>query len=350
MTMKSDKRGPLWLLGLLFCYAALLAALTVMNRSGADRWWLGAFNLYLPQVIWLLPGVVLTLICLKVAWRSVYLPLLCVAWVLGPILGFCWHLPGAPGSPGSAGDRQLRVMTWNIHYGKHDQFALLAIMDDIDRNRPDVVLLQAAGQLLNGPLGRYFRDWNVLSKGEYVIASRLPLSKLENPPDPLSGKRANCLRCRLQVGSATTTLYNVHFESPRDALGAVLAARKNAASVPRAIALLEENVATRLDQAQKVGALIGREQGPVLIAGDFNSTDASLVCANLRRIGLHDAFAEAGEGYGYTYGHFLLPQHKSWMRIDHIMLSPQLKARRSWTGTWEASDHRPVIADLALGY
>jgi len=347
MTSKLDKQAPHWLLGLFFCYTALLAALTIMNRLGADRWWPGAFNLYLPQVIWLFPGVLLLLLWIKVAWRSVYLPLLCVAWVLGPIMGFCWHLPPAPEC---TTDVHLRVMTWNIHYGRHDQFALLALMDDIDRNHPDIVFLQAAGQLLNGPLGYFFRNWNVQSKGEYIIASRIPLSKIENPPDPLSGKKANCLRCRLQIGSALTTLYNVHFESPRDGLGAIVAARKNPDAAPEAIAKFEKNVATRLNQAQTVGELISREQSPVIIAGDFNSSDSSLVCANLRKLELHDAFAEGGEGYGYTYGHFLLPQHISWVRIDHVMLSSQIRAQRSWTGTWEASDHRPVIADLVLGH
>jgi endonuclease/exonuclease/phosphatase family metal-dependent hydrolase len=36
------------------------------------------------------------------------------------------------------------------------------------------------------------------------------------------------------------------------------------------------------------------------------------------------------------------------MRIDHIMTSAGIRAWRCWVGTRKASDHRPVIADLAL--
>jgi endonuclease/exonuclease/phosphatase family metal-dependent hydrolase len=75
----------------------------------------------------------------------------------------------------------------------------------------------------------------------------------------------------------------------------------------------------------------------------------------LRDANLHDAFAEGGRGYGYTYGHFLLRNRipwlpgASWMRIDHIMLSRRFRTLRCWTGTGKASDHRPVFADLLVG-
>jgi endonuclease/exonuclease/phosphatase (EEP) superfamily protein YafD len=123
--------------------------------------------------------------------------------------------------------------------------------------------------------------------------------------------------------------------------------------LPQAIQLLENNVEARVTQVQALQGYIRQEQGPVIVAGDLNSPDASQVCATLRGVGLHDAFAEGGKGYGYTYGHFLL-QHRlpalnvSWIRIDHFMMSSQFQARHCWTGTGDASDHRPVIADLVL--
>jgi vancomycin resistance protein VanJ len=346
---KPHQKLPVWLLTLLFSYAALLAALTVLNRLGADRWWFGDFNLYLPQVVWLAPGIPLALLCLKLARRWIFLPLCCMAWVLGPIMGFCWptHLApeSAPGVP-------FRVMTWNVHHGRHDKFAQLALIHDIDGNQPDIVFLQASGELLKGPLGKYFRNWHVQTKGEHTIASRIPLVKVEDTAIAEPGKDANCLRCRVRIGSTLTTLYGVHFESPRMGLGSMMAARKNPGSASGAIGMLEQNAATRFRQSQLISALVRREKGPVIVAGDFNSTESSVACANLRDAGLHDAFVEGGRGYGYSYGHFLHPlpgQHYSWMRIDHIMMSAQLRARRSWTGTWEASEHRPVIADLVLG-
>lgn len=347
MTTKPRKKAPVWLLSLLFSYGALLAALTVLNRLGPDRWWFGDFNLYLPQVVWLAPGIPLALLCLKVAWRWTFLPLFCMAWVLGPIMGFCWPSYRAPASvPGVS----LRVMTWNVHHGEHDQLAVLALIHDIDSNQPDIVFIQATGNLLRGPLGSYFRNWNVQTQGEHLIASRIPLVKVADPSSAVPGKSAECLRCRVRIGSSLTTLYSVHFESPRVGLGSLMAARRKLSAVPESIGMLGRNVSTRFNQSMLVSELVSREKGPVIVAGDFNSTDSSVACANLRDAGLHDAFSEGGRGYGYTYGHFLRPELRySWMRIDHIMMSSQFGSRRCWTGTWEASDHRPVIADLVLG-
>ena len=120
-----------------------------------------------------------------------------------------------------------------------------------------------------------------------------------------------------------------------------------------AIEELEENVEARLSKARALGRLIRQEREPIVVAGDLNSPDASLACATLRQAGLHDAFAQAGKGYGYTYGHFLLRRRLPWLavpwvRIDHVMLSGYLTSRACWAGTEDLSDHRPVIADIAL--
>ena len=265
-------------------------------------------------------------------------------------MGFCW---GTQGPPGSAGDPSVRIMTWNVKYGAHNKIRQLLISDYIDEIGPDVVLLQDAGGLLNGPIGHFFQQWNVRSFGQYVIASKLPLEEAEVRWIPFHGENHTCLRCRLHVGAKTLILYNVHFESPREGLAAFRGVRRQPWYLPSAVQQLEENVEARISQARALQELIWQEREPVVVAGDLNSPDASLACAMLREAGLHDAFAEGGRGYGYTYGHFLL-RHSlpwrgaSWMRIDHIMLSSQLQSRACRAGTADDSEHRPVIADVAL--
>lgn len=350
MTTRPRGKGTIWFLILTCAYGAILAAVTVLNWVGADRWWFGALNLYLPQIVWAAPGVVLTALSLKVARRWVWAPLLCVAWVLGPIMGFCW---GTQGPPGSAGDPSVRIMTWNVKYGGLNKITQLAITDDIDEIGPDVVLLQDAGGLLHGPIGHFFRQWNIRSFGQYVIASKLPLGEAEVRLIPFPGENHTCLRCRLHVGAKTLILYNVHFESPRRGLGAFREVRRQPWYLPSAVQQLEDNVEARLSQAQALRELIRQEREPVVVAGDLNSPDASLACVTLREAGLHDAFVEGGKGYGYTYGHFLLPRRLplygiSWMRIDHIMLSSQLQSFACRAGAANHSEHRPVIADVVL--
>ncbi len=350
MTTKPHRKTAAWLLILIFTYAALLVALTILNFVGADLWWFGAFNLYLPQAIWALPGIILTLLSLIFSRKWLWLPLLCVAWVAGPLMGFCWPLAAPRNLQGSL---PLRVMTWNIKYGLHDKAAHEALRQDIQVNNPDVVLFQDAQGVLNGPLRDLFRSWSVRSNGQYVIASRLPLGEMKVLRMSFPGADSTCLRTTLQIGGITVALYDVHFESPRSGLNALRVVKRKPWYLPKAADALTNNVEARFIQAQAVREYILQEQGPVIVAGDLNSTDDSRICATLRNVGLHDAFAEEGKGYGYTYGHFLLQHrapsfHFSWMRIDHIMMSSQFQTRRCWTGTYKASAHRPVIADLAL--
>ena len=152
----------LLLLSLTALYAGVLAALTLVNRSGIDRWWLGAVNLYIPQILWALPGVCLVLSALCWDRRLVWAPLLCIVWVLGPVMGFSWH-NSAPKQPGSL---TVRVMTCNVKHGNRDVFALI---NDIVNNSPDVVLFQNAEGVLKGPLGDFFREWHVRTNWKYLI-------------------------------------------------------------------------------------------------------------------------------------------------------------------------------------
>ncbi|HBG08078.1 MAG: endonuclease [Geobacteraceae bacterium GWC2_58_44] len=328
----------------------MLFAVTVLNWLGADHLWPGALNLYLPQIMWALPGLFLALFFFKVDRRRIWLPLLCVLWVLGPIMGFCWSLPAAKPASGSLA---VRVMTWNIKYGS---YRIAPLIEEIARRDPDVVFLQDATGSMKGPLGDYFKNWQVRSYGQYVIASRFPLSQAEVGELPTSSDKQECfLRCQMRIGTAVVALYNLHLKTPRRSLNAFRTARRQPWYLPEAIDYFNANVRLRQLQAMSMLEFLSEEHGPVIVAGDLNAPDASTVCATLRDAGLHDAFAESGAGYGFTYGHFLFKNRlpwlrASWMRIDHIMVNSWFVARRCWAGSGKASDHRPVIADLVLKY
>jgi len=329
-------------------YGMILVVITVMNWKGPDRFWLGALNLYLPQAMWAIPGIMLAFLSFKADRFWTWLPLLGVLWVLGPIMGYCWSPGELKPAPGGL---TLRVMTWNI---KYDRFKSRLLLDEIALCNPDVVLFQDASGSMRGPLKNYFIKWQVYSKGQYVIASRYPLSQVEAHELPFPGTRKQYfLRCRIHTGSKVIALYNIHFYTPRQSFYAFKATKRRPWDLPDAISTLDNNVKIRIAQATVVQKYLSGEPGPVILAGDLNSPDHSLVCATLRDTGLHDAFAESGKGYGFTYGHLLFKRkypwiRVSWMRIDHIMVSSHFLTRRCWTGTGKASDHRPVIADLIL--
>ena len=100
---KSTRKLPRRLLVPVLGYLALVAALTLLNRLGTDRWWVTAFNLYCPA-IWGLPASCSPSSSSGWPAARVWLPLIGALWVLGPIMGFCWPL-GASGNRARPGCR-----------------------------------------------------------------------------------------------------------------------------------------------------------------------------------------------------------------------------------------------------
>ena len=102
-----------------------------------------------------------------------------------------------------------------------------------------------------------------------------------------------------------------------------------------------------VDEADDLPAEIEMEPEEISSGIDLNSPDASAAMQSLFAIGLRDAFASAGRGWGHTYGHTLRPRF-SFLRIDHVLVSDDVAVVRAFTGGKDASDHRPVVADLRL--
>lgn len=327
--------GRRWLLGLLAAYAALLAALSLTNLAGPERWWWGAVNLYLPQWLWGIPGAALLAITLRLRWKWAWAPAGCLLWVAGPLMGFCWSWPDADRSRPRAS--RLRVMTYNIKYGRD----LPEAVEQVRRARPDLLLVQDVSDSMNRELGTFLRGWNVRAFGQYVIASRLPLTKPEVRWISFPGERHTCLRCEVTVSGEQVAVYDAHLLTPRRGLAAL---RDEADA---GVGAVEDNTEARLKQATELADMVRKERGPVIVAGDLNAPPPSLVVRRLKSAGLHDSFAEAGRGYGYTYGHSLRFGH-SFIRIDHILLSRGMRAISCRTGGADGSDHRPLIADVEL--
>lgn len=341
-------KPPRRLLVFIIAYGLVLSLLTILNWIGPERWWFGAFNLYLPQAVWLVPIVPLTLISMKYARRLIFIQGIFLVWVCGPLMGIHWNF--GPKARPAERNASFRVMTCNIKSGQRD---ITALMSDLARYKPQVVFLQDVESLMDGPLGAFFHGWDVVRFDQYVIASRLPLSKSAVRRISIPEARLSCLKARIQLGQTPVILYCTHLLTPRDGLNAFRAVRMRPGFMPAAIRHMQDNVEERLLQARALSDLVRKDYGAVIVAGDLNSPDPSLACRTLRDVGLHDSFAEGGRGYGYTYGHFLLRcripwMGLSWMRIDHIMLSRHLRSMNCWTGTSKASDHRPVFADLMI--
>ena len=123
-------------------YLAMLALITCGNLLGPERWWVTSLNLYLPQWVWALPGGALLAVTAVVARRRVWMPLLGLAWVAWPLMGFTIHALWGARPPAGA---PLRIMTYNVKWGRKNP---AAIRTEVDTWRPDLLLLQdGAGTL-----------------------------------------------------------------------------------------------------------------------------------------------------------------------------------------------------------
>ena len=319
-------------------YALALLVLSVSNAAGPELWWVGSLNLYLPQWLWALPGVLLLPLTFRVDRKLALVPLLALVWVFGPLMGFGLHWPVSPDAPDTGGGTgaRLRVMTYNVKWGERDAAAIVA---DIHTFHPDLVQFQDSQEVMNGEVGTALAGWNVRRSGQYLVASRLPLPELESRDFSFAGSDHHCVRYLLHLGAADVAVYDVHLLSPRGGLESVR---------HRDVGGLVGNAGDRLEEAAHLAAYVRAEPGPTLLTGDLNAPVQSLVCRRLFDAGLRDAFSEAGSGYGYSYGAFTgvrIP----YVRIDHVLVSRQWQVRHCWVGNAQGSDHRPVIADLVLG-
>ncbi len=326
--------------------SALLGALFVGGgeRIGPERFWLLAFVEYLPYPLHLAPALLAVLFSLALGrwWRG--LALLTVVLVAWPVMGLELH-----GAEPANGRMALRVMTYNVKAqqagARADGYAQLA--REVASQDPDILLVQDADDaaapgppapnLLDSLFGTRLR----YVYGQFGIASRYPLRECGPGLAPSRPPGESWIHCVAEIGGTAVDVYAVHLRTPREGLNATR--RERLAGVDD----WQQNVAERMAQAVALARVVRAGTRPVILGGDLNAPEISLVVRSLLHAGLRDAWSVAGFGYGYTYGHALRTGF-SFLRIDHVLASPQIGVADSRVGGWRASDHRPVIADLWL--
>lgn len=321
------------------------AFVAVGYRIGPERFWLLAFTQYLPYPIHLAPALAAVAVSLALgrAWRlAALLALVLVVWV---VMGLELHP-----SEAADGRMRVRVMTYNIKShlaaAHPDGFARLA--REIDAQAPDILLLEDAGEpsalrrLNLAPVAALVGDRQQYAHGQFVIASRYPLR--DCAPGAVSAEHLGetSIHCIADIDGTEVDLVAAHLHTPRHGLNAT---RREALS--GGVDDWQQNIAARMAQAADLAGEIRTGTRPVILGGDLNAPEASLVVRTLLEAGLRDAFSTAGFGYGYTYGHALRPGF-SFLRIDHLLVSPQIGVADCHAGGSQGSEHRPVIADLLL--
>jgi endonuclease/exonuclease/phosphatase (EEP) superfamily protein YafD len=322
--------------------AALIGsvALTAAYAIGPERFWLVALTQYAPYPVYAVPLLGVLALSLILGWRWRLSAALGVMLVMVCVAGFEFH-------PGASADRQLRVMTFNIkdYVTLRHPGGLQEISSEISRQDPDILVLQDARAVMRiGATSRaqhaLFGERQIFSYGQYVIASRFPLRDCNHGEITFRQQPHSYIHCVVVFGTNEFDVVTAHFITPRFGLNAT---REDPW---RGISQWRENVADRMTQATQLAADLRVRTRPLLVAGDLNAPATSLVVRTLLDTGLRDAFSVAGVGFGHTWGHSLR-FGLSFLRIDHILVSPEFHVDNCFVGG-TASAHRPVVADLHI--
>lgn len=342
--------------------AAELAARVVALPHGSVvrhgwLWWI--FHLFLWGVVLLLATAALLhifyhdgtlhLTQLNAFTRYIYLPAyFCLAWALwmrrwwlslvSLAVVAChvtWMMPNfvrdrrfdvPTNAIASAADESpsVRIFFANVLATNHDFAPLWKEIEDAD---PDVVVLAECSRLSkqsfrqSPPMAPYLAANGSMKSqdGEVNIYSKLPI-KAEKQ-QWFGGRIVQTID--IEVGSETLRLIGLHAPRPMPPPAYDYYGYWNEV-VPR----------------------LTTEKGPLVIVGDFNATEHSLVYKQLQDSGLRSAHDDRGRGYATTWpnGRWQLPP----IRIDQVFLSPELECLDIVEGQGLGSDHKPLIVDIKL--
>jgi endonuclease/exonuclease/phosphatase family metal-dependent hydrolase len=251
----------------------------------------------------------------------------------------------APSLPHCLAPVQIKMLTFNIHGGRHpdDTLDLARVEAEIKASGADIVLLQEVHdgmfvtdyvhepEVLAKALGMYAAfGVNLVNQepggrpdGHYgtLILSRYPITSYTNTllPHP-AGQQRGLLHAIVSVAGIRLDVWNTHLE--------------NGSSTAR---LAQIRAAKEL-----IGAVDGHNAHAMLFGGDLNASADSPAANVARRIG-HDTWEEVGSGPGYT-----VPQAAPRNRIDYQFHNGWLVPVAAQVLPSAVSDHRSLWAAYDL--
>jgi endonuclease/exonuclease/phosphatase family metal-dependent hydrolase len=250
----------------------------------------------------------------------------------------------ADASGGGGAGRPLRAASFNIHHGVgvDGLLNLERIATVVEDTHPDVIGLQEvdrhfgersdfvdqamwlADRLdLHVVFGANI-DLEPLTPGAprrpygTAILSRYRIREWRNTllPRPVGGEQRGLLEAVINVRGVPVRAYNTHLQ--------------------------HNSQEERLAQVAAIRSIVAEARESVVLVGDLNATPDSPEIGAITE-DLADAWAQAGEGDGFTYD-----AASPHARIDYVLTSSDVVARTAAVVTSDASDHLPVVADLVL--
>jgi len=233
---------------------------------------------------------------------------------------------GSGSATGDADLSHLRLFSANVLFTNTD---LDGIAAEVRKAKPDVVILQEvspptlAGLERSGILDRFpYRSLNARPDPlGTALLSRFPLEEV----DTCVVAAMSIARATVLVGGHRLRLCNVHTRAPFG---------------PGGLALWKA-------QLEALAHVVEDESGPLIVAGDFNAASGHRPFRAVLAAGVRDAHMVRRRWWATTWP-TTMRMAPPFARIDHVLVSPHLEVLSVSEGVGRGSDHRPVIADLAV--
>lgn len=340
---KLGQRAWPWMIATLHLYLVGIGIWAVLHLTYGDRWWwlflLNTFAVYLI----ILPLPLLLIMALLTRRRDLWVGLGAMAILWTGLYGRA-RIGDIPIQPNDTRPT-LTVMTSNI-LGYNEEID--AGIQALRRSGADVIGLQELNPSVASAIQRELADtypYQVLAPKNGVtgmgVISRYPITPTEAalPGRWVGGPQV----LDLSWEGETITLVNFHAIPPGTYRPAVL----------------NYTISERERQAQLLAELAASRPGPVILLGDLNASERSDAYAIMTE-DLHDVWRENGWGLGHTFPGALsdgssrpviagLPAPKWLVRLDYVFHNQAWETQSARIGPWDGySDHRPVIATLAL--
>lgn len=313
-------------LALLDVSALSLMAFLALALMPQRHW---AVEMFANMLHWMLLAAIPALLLMLALrrWRRAAL------WAI-PSLAFFALFGGLllPAVPAQASDAStsLRVMTYNTLGESRGDMQLQ--VDLIRRYDADIVAFQELSPETAAAIEAQLADlypYRALYPDGIPgtgLLSKYPLSNIE--PFYLNQSALQHIKATVDLAGTPVTVISAHPPPP---------------------GLMQMRYTTR--GSDEIAALVdlATQGGPTLLIGDFNITDQASDYRIIKQAGLHDAYREAGWGFGATWPARLRHEDQPsppLIRLDYIFYTDEFHAISAQVGPWALSDHRPVIADL----
>lgn len=256
-------------------------------------------------------------------------------WLAVPTLLFVWSYGTAFTAAPLDAAHDLRVASFNTFVQARGE---QHVLDLVTSTEPDVLVLQEVFPPRQAQLESLLADvlpHQHVEQSEGVggvgVFSRHPITDVRLVDEASDVSRTTFV-VTLDVDGRAVQVVPAHLISPCPTCGTSVVER-----------LELEGEVRRAEIGNVLDAL---EPGvPTVVAGDLNSNERSVAYRRLTAAGFRDPQREVGEGMGFTWpADRRLP---AFVRIDWILVR-DLEPVAAWVGEAGASDHRPVIVDLAF--